>query len=163
MQMEQLKNIYYNVYSKYMKAFGKLSLCMFSMAIAIVAYSKFRCKFPNFKDPLGKFPFGGEHGKFAAIADGWSQSHFIFFTILGFFFPDQMYAAMVYGLLWELLEWLTQHTNSSVVNMLRGVSTCANNHLDEGEHYIYSKSTDIIMNLTGFLLGSGVKMLIKKL
>ena len=146
-----------------MQAFLKLTLCMAAMAFAIIAYSKIRCKYPGFKDPIGKFPFGGEHSKFAGVLDGWSCSHFIFFFILGLCFPDHMYAAMTYGLLWELSELLTESTDSKLVSMLRGVSTCRNNHMKDGEHFFYSKSTDIILNLTGFLIGSGIIFIKRKL
>jgi hypothetical protein len=136
---------------------------MAAMAISIIAYSKIRCSYPGFVDPIGKFPFGGQNSKYATVLDGWSISHFTFFFVLGLCFPGQMYAAMTYGLLWEGVEFLTQHTDSHLVDMLRGVSTCKNSSMKDGDHYFYGKSTDIILNLTGFLIGSGIITVVHKL
>jgi hypothetical protein len=108
---------------------------------------------------------GGADSKYADVLDGWSLSHFTFFAVLGLAFPDHMYAAMGYGLLWEGLEFMAQHTDNCLVDWLRGVSLRSNNNSKVGEHYFYAKGTDIIMNLSGFkfMLGSGVRFAAHKL
>jgi hypothetical protein len=45
--------------------------------------------------------------------DSWSIIHLVLFIVLGYHYPNQLLAMMLYGIAWEGFEWLMQnHTKS---------------------------------------------------
>ena len=136
-----------------------LSLC-FVVAMSIMTYSKYRCKNPNFIDPLTN------GSSLCSFCDGWSISHFMFYGLLGFLYPTRMKLIMSLGVGWEMFEWAVSHTDVKILNVFRGVSQCkitSGEGEGEGgggdarpdtidEHWFYAKPTDIMMNFMGFYL-----------
>ena len=51
-------------------------------------------------------------GRYVSI-DSWSIIHLVLFIVLGYHYPNQVVAMMLYGMAWEVFEWLMQnHTKS---------------------------------------------------
>lgn len=132
----------------------KVIYCCLICALLIIVYSNYRCKHPDFQDPIQKHPFGKMNGIIGEMSDGWSISHFLFFALLGYKYPSQFRVATLMGLLWEGFEWCTSNTQIKILSKMRGLSLC---HSDSGEHWWYSKYTDIIMNISGFLIGKAIR------
>jgi len=122
------------------------------IGLSIIYYSKYRCNHKDFRDPL---TYGN---KWCSICDGWSISHFLLFCILGYYFPKEFKFTMILGIFWEMLEWIISHTNSKnfiILDKLRGISTCKLTTDDTiNEHWFYAKYTDLLMNMSGFIVGS---------
>lgn len=118
-------------------------------------YSLYRCSNPNFNDVLQGYPVGGEETQFSEIADGWSISHLVFFAVLGYLYPSHMYFVLFLGLLWESIEFATQHTEWGLLHALRGLAKCKNIHNDN--FWWYGKVSDLLMNLLGFWIGMMIR------
>lgn len=76
--------------------------------------------------------------------------------ILGFLFPKRYYFIILSGMLWELLEYITQHTNLKFMDHIRGLSLCKGSLSDGKKHWWYAKWTDLVMNLLGFMTGAKI-------
>ena len=125
----------------------KIIIIMISCALFIIMYSKYRCNHPEYKDPLTK------GNKLCTVCDGWSISHLLFFMFLGYNFPKKFQFIMIIGIIWELLEYLVSNTNIKIFDFLRGVSTCKISTDTLDDHWFYSKWSDLVMNLIGFIAG----------
>ena len=126
---------------------------MLLIAITIILYSKYRCNNEKFVDPLTT------GNKICSICDGWSILHFTLFMICGYLFPKEFIFTTLCGILWELLEYLVSNTEYSIFDVLRGISQCKLTDNDTiGEHWFYSKYTDIILNILGFIVGSFISI-----
>jgi hypothetical protein len=135
--------------------------CTGAMALFIIMYSKYRCQHPEFKDFLGGYPLGRWPGPLLQMADGWSISHFGFFALLGLAFPKTWILALSLGAVWEGLEFATQYSTISILDKMRGLAVCKNNHDTAGQSFFwYAKWTDLIMNGGGLALGKLVSVLL---
>lgn len=82
---------------------------------------------------------------------GWAISHFLLYTVLGFFFPQYFLFCMVAGIIWEMIEYLACYFNKSSSNFVR---------LSDAD--IFYKEwwngnlMDIVFNFSGFIFGSGL-------
>ena len=141
------------------------------LAIVIVVYSAIRCNNKQLKDPLSTMPLGGENTVFSDILDGWSLSHFTIFALCGIFFSDYFVFIMIMGISWELFEYLTSNSNMNIplLSWFRGISKCnALSQENRDGHWMYAKTSDIFVNMAGFIVGSAmsnsklVKHVIKK-
>lgn len=72
-------------------------------------------------------------GKNRFLITGWSVTHFIWFTLIGYLFPNCMFEAMMFGLMWELIE-----IGMNVFNT---------------DTYYYGCYEDILFNFIGFIFG----------
>ena len=113
-------------------------------AIIIFIYGKYRCDNPDYEDILlNKFNIGD--------LDGWSATHFLFFSILGYYYPDQIKMAMFGGIMWELFEAYYGHYKPT---FLMGFGHCAITDAKSPEGlWWYGKISDLIMNYGGFIIG----------
>jgi cell shape-determining protein MreD len=121
-------------------------ICLICVFI-IIAYGTYRCKNTTFVDPLTKSFFPYPVNQFL---DGWGISHLLFFTMLGFLYPNAEYVlySFVLGVIWELIEY-------SIKDHPFYLSKCKYNVGTENKnHWWYGRWQDIIMNSIGLLVGS---------
>lgn len=115
----------------------------------ICAYGNYRCNHPEYKDILET-----ELGIFNL--DGWSLSHFTFFTYIGYYFPDTMKTSIGLGIAWELFE---HYYGVNRPGWLGGYGDCNNLQSDRNKdgNWWYGKYSDIILNYLGFVSGIYLK------
>lgn len=99
--------------------------------------------------------------------DMWSVTHFGFFAILAYLFPNHLFELFIIGILWEVLEdGLSDARNKQLVN-------CENNEKSKIKHlfqklwcnglarngdYWYGKWDDIFANLMGLVTGQFIRL-----
>jgi hypothetical protein len=121
-------------------------LTLIAPVFFIFPYGKYRCTHKSFKDPLETQLFLG--------LDGWSATHFCFFFILGYFFPNTFIFSMAVGISWELFE---HYYGKERPGWLGGYGDCDDLATDRTEgNWWYGKWTDIVCNTSGFLLGASL-------
>lgn len=81
---------------------GYVVLIAITMAFLIAAYGTYRCRTPEFEDPLtrsiiDKYPWN-------RFIDGWGLLHFWFYAILSFYFPSCWKEITFIGIIWEVIE-----------------------------------------------------------
>ena len=114
--------------------------------VLIGTYGKYRCNNKTFKDPLEKQIIFG--------LDGWSVTHFVFFMIMGYLYPNTIIQTTSLGIIWELFEHLYGKHRPG---WLGGYGDCNDLATDkEGGNWWYGKWTDIVCNMAGFLIGRGL-------
>jgi len=88
--------------------------------------------------------------------DGWSVSHLLFFMMIGYLYPNQLYLAFVLGVCWELFESLYGEKRP---RFLGGFGDCATTdpNVQYGPWW-YGRMSDIVMNLMGLLIGASIKL-----
>jgi len=127
-----------------------LMMLLMSGCVLIFIYGSYRCKNPDFKDPLEKQIGIGK-------LDGWSVTHFTLFLIAGYIFPDHYILALTMGCGWELFE---NYYGENRPGWLGGYGDCpealASDKNDDGNWW-YGKWTDILMNTMGFTVGIYLK------
>ena len=79
--------------------------------------------------------------------DGWSVTHVLLFMILGYLYPNNLLLFFALGVLWECAEWC--------IGYLRVEGMLAPKH----GRYWFSRTSDIIANAVGLLLGYGLAYL----
>jgi hypothetical protein len=115
-------------------------------ALFIVSYGKYRCTHKNFKDPLEKELVHG--------IDGWAVSHVFCFMTLGYFYPQSFIPSMTVGILWELFE---HYYGENRPGWLGGYGDCNDLATDKKSgNWWYGKWSDILCNMSGFLVGRGM-------
>ncbi len=100
--------------------------------------------------------------------DWWSVTHFGFFGILGYTFPDYLFELMILGILWEVVEdGLAPHDAKNLVDceadytddmMRENFQTLWCDTLSRKKDYWYGKWDDIFANVLGLLLGHYLRM-----
>lgn len=100
--------------------------------------------------------------------DMWSVTHFGFFAILAYQFPNHLFELFIIGILWELLEdGLSDAKNKQLIN-------CSTNHkksyvkelfqkfwcngLARNGDYWYGKWDDIFANILGLIFGHFIRL-----
>ena len=114
----------------------------------IFPYGKYRCTHKTFKDPLETPLFLG--------LDGWSATHFFWFMTLGYVYPETFIVSTLIGILWELFE---HYYGKNRPGWLGGYGDC-NGLLSDKEkdgNWWYGKWSDILCNISGFLIGQYIK------
>ena len=115
-------------------------------ALFIFSYGKYRCTHKNFKDPLEKELVHG--------IDGWALSHVFCFMTLGYFYPQSFIPSMTVGILWELFE---HYYGENRPGWLGGYGDCNDLATDKKSgNWWYGKWSDILCNMSGFLVGRGI-------
>ena len=126
----------------------KYILAIYSPGLFIFPYGKYRCANRSFKDPL--------ETPLVLGLDGWSVTHFLFFLVIGYFFPKTFIFSMTAGICWELFEhWYGKFRPG----WLGGYGDCNDLASDNDTgNWWYGKWSDIVCNASGFLLGRGLSI-----
>ena len=121
----------------------KYAITMILPLLFIFPYGKYRCSHKSFKDPLETNLFYG--------LDGWSATHFFWFMVMGYIYPETIVLSMSIGILWELFE---HYYGKNRPGWLGGYGDCNNLATDQvSGNWWYGKWTDIICNMIGFIMG----------
>tara|TARA_B100000902_G_C27205533_1_gene861418 strand:+ start:68 stop:493 length:426 start_codon:yes stop_codon:yes gene_type:complete len=114
----------------------------------IFPYGKYRCTHKNFKDPLEATLFWG--------LDGWSATHFFWYMVLGYVFPETFILSTCIGIAWELFE---HYYGKNRPGWLGGYGDCQGLESDKEEdgNWWYGKWSDIVCNTSGFIIGQYIK------
>ena len=141
MIIKLIKNEYLSIDYKYFLYF----LCVISL---IIYYGNYRCKHLKKHKDILEFSLFKNSNKYGL--DGWSITHLLFYFFIGFLYPNTFIISMVMGLIWELIETYIGYYKPEYI---RGYGFCK---LTGNKYKVwwYGKWSDIIINITGFLLGS---------
>lgn len=109
----------------------------------IFAYGKYRKLHPEFKDPL-MLKLG------IWDLDGWSVTHFLFYSFLGYKYPDYSRSILGLSILWEGFEHFMGKERPAI---LGGFADCPDNvNIQNNGEWWYGRLSDIIVNTIGFYL-----------
>jgi hypothetical protein len=90
------------------------------------------------------------------MTDGWALSHFMFYSMLGFLYPDLFGTAMLVSISWELLEFaLSRFTPGKVP--LHEDTALVEKKADVHGDFWYAKPTDPLVNACAFLFGAHMR------
>jgi hypothetical protein len=123
-------------------------------ALSIVLYFKLIEKDPEKLDFLNRKLFTINDQPFS----WWPITHVIFFAFLAFQFPDKAPFLVLIGIVWEVIECIAQKVvnNSSNIQTIR----LSDDNIQYKQWWSGS-SGDIIANIIGILLGSGLHYQLK--
>lgn len=113
------------------------------IVIIIMAYGKYRCDHPEFKDPLQTKIYGD--------LDGWSATHYIFYGVLAYIFPNDLLLIFTIGVIWEMVEDRLGRFDGGMVGAIGMCQISTDNK--EKSNWWYGKYSDIVMNTLGLLTG----------
>lgn len=105
-----------------------------------------RCKYNNGNDILMSIKLGGD-------VDGWSLTHFLWFTFLGYKFPQLWKVSFLFGVGWEFIE---HYIGESRPSWMGGFGDCnlGTDQLNSShENWWYGRWTDIAANGLGLAFG----------
>jgi hypothetical protein len=92
--------------------------------------------------------------------DYWGILHTLFFTLLGFLFPNQHLKYLMLGILWEVIEAIIGCVNSGdvFINLFGGwgVKT-KENSARFGDAWYYGRLSDVFFNTVGYNIGSSLR------
>jgi hypothetical protein len=89
--------------------------------------------------------------------NGWSITHIIWFSILGYNFPDKFWFAQSLGVGWELGEHLM---GTSRPSWMGGFGDCPLTSKQKNlthKNWWFGRSSDILMNIMGFIVGARLR------
>tara|TARA_B100000035_G_scaffold59582_1_gene47851 strand:+ start:2610 stop:3071 length:462 start_codon:yes stop_codon:yes gene_type:complete len=118
----------------------------------IFFYGWYRCKHIKKHKDFLEFSLWKNSNKYGI--DGWSISHYLFFLVYGFLYPNTFMLTMICGALWELFEC---YVGIAKPKLLSGLGFCT--PLTSGNKqkiWWYGKPSDIIFNSLGFITGKRV-------
>ena len=122
----------------------KIILIDFFVSFLIILYGTFRCKTSSFRDP---FTYSLTGNFMRNFLDGWGIMHFLYFMLLGYWFPQNLPTIFIMGVIWELVEsYSSEHPFY--------LSTC--NYIiqtDNSSGWWYGRWEDIVMNTLGMFCG----------
>ena len=125
------------------------------VVIVIIAYGaclrKIGCRDP-LAQPLFNHPICQE-------IDGWSVTHFLFFGLLGLFYPGQHLQFFVIGYLWEIVETALGQNKIEVSGtrlQLEGELYPEGRPTGNSDAYWYGKESDVIADMFGYCIGSSL-------
>ena len=126
----------------------RVAIIAFLCFLIICIYGKFRCNNPDYHDPLMR--------KLGVLdLDGWSITHFAFFAMIGYLYPDTFFVAMGLGIAWEVFEHLLGENRPG---FLGGFGDCMTTDPQvKGHQWWFGRLSDIIMNILGFWAGASLK------
>lgn len=117
----------------------------------IYIYGFYRCLFTSYNDPLErKIGLGS--------LDGWSLTHIIFYTVIGYMFPDKIIQTMLFGIVWEIFENLYGKYRPTWFDPACRHMTIS----DDGKPKVwwYGKWTDLFCNSFGFFIGYSLSFIL---
>lgn len=104
---------------------------------------------------------------------GLSLTHFLFYTLLGFLYPNEFVFWQLMGVSWEVFETLPNRY-PQLLNVMGDCSrrpvgyvhpfdrmvggACDSNEGHSDNHQWHVKPTDVMMNIVGFVVGAGVRL-----
>ncbi len=83
--------------------------------------------------------------------DKWYFTHLIFYSILGYLYPNTFYLSMFIGIIWELFE--------SYLGLYKPLWFFKNNKNNSSNSW-HGRISDIFVNSIGFLIGSNLRFII---
>jgi hypothetical protein len=101
--------------------------------------------------------------------DWWSVSHFVYFGILGYLFPNYLFELFIIGILWEVIEdGLTDSNKKQLLDCNKEYNGATKHfkHLwckvfaRDGDYW-YGKWDDIFANLLGMVVGAFIRKYVK--
>jgi hypothetical protein len=116
------------------------------MVLCIIIYGTYRCNTKHYIDPLTKTIGPVSLNRFL---DGWGISHFIFYGVLAYMFPDKKSLIFIaaLGVAWEIIEVIFKEHPFYLSDCKYPPQT------DSGAGWWYGRWEDIIMNSLGMLTG----------
>jgi len=121
--------------------------------IVIVAYGYF-IRQAEVQDHLARRIF---HHPVCQDIDGWSVTHFLFFGLLGVFFPDHHLQFFLVGAGWEAVETVLGQNRLEVSGrrlQLVGDQDEEGKPTGKDDAYWYGKESDIVVDALGYCIGS---------
>jgi hypothetical protein len=82
---------------------------------------------------------------------GWSYSHFIFYAVLGYYYPHKIKHLFIIGITWEIIEYITGTVISSPQN---NIDKILSHGLKYSDKWWGGCASDLIYNYLGLLVGS---------
>ena len=120
--------------------------------LVICFYGQYRCNNPDYHDPLMQ--------KLGILdLDGWSITHFAFFALLGYLYPDTFWLSMGLGISWEAFEHILGKNRPAI---LGGFGDCVTTDPGIQGSWWFGRVSDILMNLIGFIFGAWLRSQVKK-
>ncbi len=119
----------------------------------IFAYGHYRCRHPEFKDPLEKPLF-----EKVPWLDGWGYTHFITFFLIGLCLRGNWKPLLVFvgvGVAWELFEHVVGKDRPG---WMGGYGGCKMSTDREDGNWWYGKWADVGLNAIGILLGFSISL-----
>ena len=91
--------------------------------------------------------------------DGWAVTHFLLFTLFGYFFPGRYMFFLLASISWELFETFIG-THKIMIGgkrfVLIGDQDSDGNLTEDDDAWWYGRITDVAFNMTGYILGDFV-------
>jgi len=118
--------------------------------IIVFFYGWYRCK--NIKGHRDLLEFSLFKNSKDYGVDGWLLSHYVFFVVLGYLFPNTLRISFLAGLSWEIFEW---YCGTYKPKCLEGIGFCESpsGAKNNGKVWWYWKWQDPVVNLLGFIMG----------
>ena len=133
---------------QFITSIALLAIMFVSTVIAIGLYGHLRCR-RKFVDPLSTKLHVWD-------LDGWSVTHFVLFSIVGYLFHGWRMGivALLFGVAWELVEhWMGRSRPS----WLGGWGDCKAEEFEKhNANWWFGRYSDIAMNAMGILVGNAV-------
>lgn len=115
------------------------------VSFLIAAYGTFRCNSSSFRDPITGCVFKDK--QLCKFVDGWGMSHFFYFMILGYCFPQELTTIFMMGVLWEAIESYSSEHPFYLTGCKYTINT------DDEKGWWYGRWQDIVMNSLGMVCG----------
>ena len=118
-------------------------------------YGWYRCKYITKHKDILEFSLLKNSKKYGV--DGWLLSHYLFFVMMGYIFPNTLRISVISGLIWEIFEW---YCGEYKPKCLEGVGFCKSpsGSKNRGKVWWYWKWQDPIANTLGFMTGKYMKV-----
>lgn len=127
-----------------------ISIICVVIMLSIIAYGTYRCNTKDYVDPLTKSIGPVALNRFL---DGWGITHFMFYGILAYMFPDKRSLIFIAGLgvTWEIIEIIFKEHPFYLADCKYPPQT------DAGAGWWYGRWEDIVMNSLGMLTGFALR------
>lgn len=129
-------------------------IAFYIISVIIIIIYGYIIRHAKIQDHLAKRIF---HHPICQDIDGWSISHFLFFGLLGAFFPDQHLQFLLIGIGWEVIETTIGQTNIQLSGQrlqLVGDQDSDGNSTGDDMAFWYGKESDIVVDIFGYCVGS---------
>lgn len=123
--------------------------------IMVFFYGWYRCSHIKEHKDILEFSLLKNSKKYGV--DGWLLSHYLYFMMMGYIFPNALRISVIMGLLWEVFEW---YCGVYKPKCLEGIGFCKSpsGSRNRGKVWWYWKWQDPIANTLGFITGKFMKV-----
>jgi len=123
--------------------------------IIVFFYGWYRCSHIKEHKDILEFSLLKNSKKYGV--DGWLLSHYLFFVMMGFIYPNTLRISVIMGLLWEIFEW---YCGVYKPKCLEGIGFCKSpsGAKQRGKVWWYWKWQDPIANTLGFITGKYIRV-----